>query len=59
MVLFVGQLATMCPKTIHLKHFLLEVLMDLCLLLCGFEGDLRKPHGLKVEQGSHVESWIH
>jgi len=32
-------------------------LMDLCLLLCGFEGDLRKLHGLKVEQRSHIESW--
>ena len=35
-----------------------KTLMDLCLILCGFEGDLWKLHGLKVEQGSHVESWI-
>jgi len=24
--------------------------MDLCLLFCGFEGDLWKLHGLMVEQ---------
>jgi len=27
MVLFIGQLATMCPKPKHLKHFFLEVLV--------------------------------
>ena len=25
--------------------------MDLCLLLCGFEGELRKLHELEMEQG--------
>ena len=29
-----------------------HLLMDLCLLLCGFWVDLRKLHGLMVEQGS-------
>jgi len=28
MVLLVGQLATMCPKPKHLKHFLFEVFVS-------------------------------
>jgi len=37
MVLFVGQLAAMCPKPNHLKHFLLEVLVgDLRVEVEGF-----------------------
>jgi len=33
--------------------------MDLCLLLSVFEVNLRKLHGLMVEQGYHVESWTY
>jgi len=37
MVLLFGQLATMCPKPKHLKHFVLEVLVgDLVLEGEGF-----------------------
>jgi len=39
MVLLVGQLAAMCPKPKHLKHFVLEVLV----------GDLVLEKGLSLE----------
>jgi len=43
MVLFVGQLTTMCPKPKHLKYFVLEVLV----------GDL----GVEVEALSLETIW--
>ena len=44
MVLLFGQLATMCPKPKHLKHFVLEVLVgdlvlegEVFLEVCGVD----------------------
>ena len=54
MVLLVGQLATMCPKPKHLKHFWFEVLVgDLGVEVQGLE-----TLGLQVESFTKLEGKV-